>query len=283
VQNPSTTVLGGEHYPEEAVAVLVRATEAAAEAARAWLGRGNKDAADAAAVAAMRGILADAPFEGTVVIGEGEKDRAPMLANGERLGRGGPAYDIAVDPLDGTRLVAAGLPGSVAAIALADRGTMFDPVDVFYMDKLICAAAGRGLVDIRRPVAQNLAAFAAATRRPVSDLVVAVLDKPRHIGLVAEIRVSGAAVRLTGEGDIASAVSAGRGDIDFVLGVGGTPEGVVAACALKALGAVMQGRLAPQSPAQRDAALAAGHDLDRVLGLDDLVRGQRAVFVSSDV
>src|ERR1700712_1663008 len=184
----ATTVLGGDGYESELIAALVRATEAAAGAARAWLGRGDKDAADGAAVAAMRGELGDAPFDGVVVIGEGEKDDAPMLANGERLGSGGPAVDIAVDPLDGTRLVAQGLPGSIAVIALAPRGTLFDPVDVFYMDKLICAPVGHGIVDIRRPVAENLAALAAATGRPVSELVVVVLDKPRHGNLIDDIR-----------------------------------------------------------------------------------------------
>ena len=277
----ATTVLGGSGYSPELVAALIRSTEAAAVAVRAWRGKRDKNAADGAAVAAMRAELADAPFDGTVVIGEGEKDAAPMLANGERLGSGGVAYDIAVDPLDGTRLVAGGLPGSVAVIALAPRGALFDPFDVFYMDKLICARGGRGVVDIRRPVAENLAAFAAATGRSVVDLVVVVLDKPRHGGLIADIRAAGATARLIREGDVAAAVNAAsfEGDVDFVLGIGGTPEGVIAACAVRALGGFMQGRLAPQSPEQRDAALAAGHDLDRILELDDLVNSEDVLFV----
>jgi fructose-1,6-bisphosphatase II len=279
----ATTVLGGAGYAPELVDALCAATEAAAEASRGWLGRHDKDGADAAAVAAMRAILLDAPFEGTVVIGEGEKDAAPMLANGERLGRGGVACDIAVDPLDGTRLVAAGLPGSIAVLALAPRHTMFDPVDVFYMDKLVCSAAGRGVVDIRNPVADNLSAFAAATGRRVSDLVVIVLDKPRHVELVERIRVSGARVELVGEGDVAASVRAATGEVDFALGVGGTPEGIITACAVTALGGFMQGRLAPQSPAQVAAAVAAGHDLDRVLELRDLVASESVLFVSSEV
>jgi fructose-1,6-bisphosphatase II len=278
-----TTVLGADGHEPDLVRALERATQAAAGAAREWLGRHDKNAADAAAVGAMRTVLMNAPFDGTVVIGEGEKDAAPMLANGERLGRGGRAYDIAVDPLDGTRLVAEGLPGSIAVIALAPRATLFDPVDVFYMDKLICSGAGRGVVDIRMPVADNLAAFATATARGVADLVVVVLDKPRHQQLVGDIRATGATVRLVGEGDVAAAVSAAAGDVDFVLGTGGTPEGVVAACAVKALGGFMQGRLAPQSDEQMAAALAAGHDLARILELDNLVRSDDVLFVSSPV
>jgi fructose-1,6-bisphosphatase II len=279
----ATTVLGGVGYPPELVAALTRATEGAATAAQAWFGKGDKDAADGAAVAAMRAALIGAPFDGTVVIGEGEKDAAPMLANGERLGAGESAYDIAVDPLDGTRLVAEGLPGSIAVIALAPRGTMFDPVGVFYMDKLICASVGRGVVDIRRPVADNLTALAAASHKRLSDLVVVVLDKPRHVGLIAEIRAAGATVALVGEGDISSAVRAASGEVDLVLGVGGTPEGIVAACAVRALGGFMQARLAPQSPEQNILALAGGHDLEHILELDELVSSDSVVFVSTDV
>ena len=279
----ATTVLGGAGYPPELVAALTRATEGAAEAARAWFGRGNKDAADGAAVAAMRAALLAAPFDGTVVIGEGEKDAAPMLANGERLGAGGAAYDIAVDPLDGTRLVAEGTPGSIAVITLSPRGTMFDPVGVFYMDKLICAAVGRGVVDIRHRASDNLSALAAASGKRVSELVVIVLDKPRHVGLIAEIRAAGATVALVGEGDISAAVRAASGEIDLVLGVGGTPEGIVAACAVRALGGFMQARLAPQSPEQNILALGAGHDLEHVFEVDELVASDSVLFVSTTV
>jgi fructose-1,6-bisphosphatase II len=279
----AATVLGGERYSAGLVGSLVAATDAAAAASRQWFGRNDKSAADQAAVAAMRSVLLDACFDGVVVIGEGEKDDAPMLANGERLGSGGESYDIAVDPLDGTRLVAEGLPGSIAVIALAPRGTMFDPIGVFYMDKLICSGAGRGVVDIRRSVARNLAAFADATGRQVADLVVVVLDKPRHVKLIAEIRAAGATARLVGEGDVSWAVSAASGEVDFVLGIGGTPEGIVAACAVRALGGFMQGRLAPQSTEQETAARAAGHDLERILELDDLVSSESVLFVSTAI
>jgi fructose-1,6-bisphosphatase II len=279
-------VLGAGSYPVDLVDSVRAATQAAAEACRPWLGRGDKIAVDAAAVVAMRAGLRGAPFSGTVVIGEGEKDHAPMLANGEELGRGiAPACDVAVDPLDGTSLAAAGLPGSICVIALAPRGTMFNPVDVFYMDKLICGAVGHGVVDIRRPISENLARLAAARSVPVEDLTVVVLDKPRHAGLVADIRAAGARLRLVREGDIAAAVIAATtgSDVDLVVGIGGTPEGIIAACAVRALGGFMQGRLAPQSDPQRLAALAAGHDLDRVLELDDLVASDAVLFVSSAV
>jgi fructose-1,6-bisphosphatase II len=279
----ATTVLGGIDYPPEVIAALARATEHAAAAARGWLGRGDKNAADGAAVAAMRAVLAQAPLDGVVVIGEGEKDAAPMLANGEQLGSGGFRLDIAVDPLDGTRLVAAGLPGSVAVIAAAPRGTMFDPGGIFYMDKLICGGVGRGVVDLGTPVPENLRALAAATRRRVADLVVVVLDKPRHVRLIEDIRSTGALVRLVGEGDVAAAVDAASGMTDLMLGIGGTPEGVIAACAVRALGGFMQGRLAPQTPAEAAAAANAGHDPKRVLELDDLVGSDAVLFVSTEV
>lgn len=280
-----TIVLGGGAFPLELVAALERATQDAADASAAWMARLDKDGADAAAVTAMREVLAGAPFDGTIVIGEGEKDAAPMLANGERLGAGGPSCDIAVDPLDGTRLVAEGLPGSIAVIAIAPRGTMFDPVDVFYMDKLICASAGIGAVDIRRPPRDNLVALARAKGVSVGSLTAVVLDKPRHEDLVRDIRATGARVRLVREGDVAGAVEAateGSG-VDLVLGIGGTPEGVIAACAVRALGGFMQGRLAPQTHRQTAAALAVGHDLARVLELDDLVASEDVIFVSTNV
>jgi fructose-1,6-bisphosphatase II len=279
-------VLGAHSYPAGLVSLMREATDAAAAACLPWLGRGDKIGIDDAAVTAMRAVLARAPFHGTVVIGEGEKDGAPMLANGEVLGGGGvPVCDVAVDPLDGTRLAAEGLPGAICVIALAPRGTMFDPVDVFYMDKLICGAAGRGVVDIRRPITENLARLAAVTGASVADLVVVVLDKPRHASLIAEIRATGAQLRLVGEGDIVAAVTAATAgtDVDVVVGIGGTPEGIIAACAVRALGGFMQGRLAPQTPEQLALAVAAGHDLDRVLELDDLVASEAVLFVSSTV
>jgi fructose-1,6-bisphosphatase II len=231
----------------------------------------------------MRGVLAGAAFAGTVVIGEGEKDAAPMLANGELLGSGGVEFDIAVDPLDGTRLVAEGLPGSICVIALAPRGTMFVPTDAFYMDKLICGAVGRGVVDLRIPVAENLAALARAKRVDVGELTVVVLDKPRHAQLIVDIRSAGANLRLVGEGDVAAAVQAAGGEVDLVIGIGGTPEGIVAACAVKALGGFMQGRLAPQSSEEATKATLAGHDLGRILELDDLVNSDEVIFVMTSL
>lgn len=281
-----TTVIGAEHYSAELVGAVREATSAAAMAAGDWFGRGDKNAADAAAVAAMRAVLLPAPFAGFVVIGEGEKDEAPMLANGEELGSGaGPSCDIAVDPLDGTRLVQEGLPGSVSVIALAPRGTLFDPVDVFYMDKLISSTPARGVLDLRATASGNVRRLAGALGRPVHEITVAVLDKPRHQGLIAELRLLGARVVLAGEGDVSTAVAAATpgGDIDLVMGVGGTPEGVLTACAVRALGGFMEGRLAPQDVAQMRAALAAGHDLDRVLTLDDLVASDRVLFASTPI
>jgi fructose-1,6-bisphosphatase II len=282
----TTTVLGAEHYDTDLVEAVRAATSAAALAAGAWFGRGDKNAADAAAVAAMRAVLLPAPFAGVVVIGEGEKDEAPMLANGEELGSGnGPACDIAVDPLDGTRLVQEGLPGSVCVIALAPRGTLFDPRDVFYMDKLISSAPARGVLDLRATPTDNVRRLADALCKPVTELTVAVLDKPRHTDLVAELRATGAQVVLAGEGDVSSAISAATpdGPIDLAMGIGGTPEGVLTACAVRAVNGFMEGRLAPQTGEQLRMALAAGHDLDRVLTLDDLVASDRVLFASTPV
>jgi fructose-1,6-bisphosphatase II len=281
-----TTVLGAGHYSAALVDAVRAATAAAALAAGGWFGRGDKNAADAAAVAAMRAVLLPAPFAGVVVIGEGEKDEAPMLANGEKLGTGnGPACDIAVDPLDGTRLVQEGLPGSVCVIAIAPRGTLFNPLDVFYMDKLISSETARGVLDLRATPTENLTRLAAALGKPVSKLTVAVLDKPRHLNLVAELRAAGATVVLNGEGDVSAAIAAATpgGPIDLAMGIGGTPEGVLTACAVRALNGFMQGRLAPQSDDQLRMALAAGHDLDRVLTLDDLVQSDSVLFASTPV
>jgi len=282
----TATVLGAEHYDTDLVEAVRAATSAAALAAGAWFGRGDKNAADAAAVAAMRAVLLPAPFAGVVVIGEGEKDEAPMLANGEELGSGsGPACDIAVDPLDGTRLVQEGLPGSVCVIALAPRGTLFDPLDVFYMDKLISSAPARGVLDLRATPTENVRRLADALGKPVTELTVAVLDKPRHTSLVAELRAAGAQIVLAGEGDVSSAIAAATpdGPIDLAMGIGGTPEGVLTACAVRAVNGFMEGRLAPQSDKQLRMALAAGHDLDRVLTLDDLVASDRVLFASTPV
>ncbi|KQQ08328.1 fructose-bisphosphatase class II family protein [Rathayibacter sp. Leaf296] len=279
-------LIASDAYSLELRYAIADSVRAAAEAARAWHGRGDKVAADAAAVAAMREVLTDAPFDGVVVIGEGEKDEAPMLANGERLGRAtSPSCDVAVDPLDGTRLTAEGLPGSVCVIALAPRGTLFDPRDVFYMDKLVCSAAGAGVVSLDRSPGDNARALAGALGRPVEELVVAVLDKPRHVALIAELRGVGVALSLRGEGDVSVAIEAADPDgaVDLVLGIGGTPEGVVAACAVRALGGVMEGRLAPQTDGERANALTAGHDLERLLRLEDLVASDDVLFAGCAV
>ena len=281
-----TTVVGAHNYPADLVAAVVRATEAAASACLPLVGSGDKNGADELAVAAMREALGRAPFDGTVVIGEGEKDEAPMLANGERLGTGaGPACDVAVDPLDGTRLAAENLPGAVAVIALAPRGSMFDPRDVFYMQKLIAGAAGVGVLDVLASPTQNATRLAGALGTPIDELVVGVLDKPRHASLVAELRGLGVRVHLVSEGDVSIAIAAatpGSG-VDAVMGTGGTPEGIIAACAVRSLGGFMQGRMDPQSESQRSAAIAAGHDLDRVFTLDELVASDRVLFVSTPV
>ncbi len=279
----ATTVIGAALWPADLVEAVRASTDAAAAAAREWVGRGDKVAADAAAVAAMRAILINAPFSGTVVIGEGEKDEAPMLANGERLGTGrGPECDIAVDPLDGTSLAARALPGAVSVIALAPRGTMFDPAGVFYMEKLIAGAAGLGVLDLRRSATANLRAYAAATGVAETSLTVAVLDKPRHAALIRELRAAGATVSLTVEGDVSTAIAAATpgSAIDLVMGIGGTPEGIIAACAVRALGGVMLGRMAPQSDAER---LSAGRDLSRLFEVADLVSSERVLFASSPV
>ncbi len=283
---PESIVIGAEGHPPELVAAVRASTVAAALAARAWVGRGDKNAADEASVAAMRAVLAVAPFSGTVVIGEGEKDAAPMLANGERLGTGdGPAYDIAVDPLDGTRLAAENLPGAVSVIALAPAGTMFNPIDTFYMHKLISDATGIGVLSLSLSAAENVRALAAARGVAVTELVVAVLDKPRHLLLRRELEAAGVRVVLAPEGDVSIAITAataGSG-IDLVMGIGGTPEGIIAACAVRALGGFIEGRLAPQSEAEHLAALAAGHDLTALLGAAELVASDRVLFASAAV
>jgi fructose-1,6-bisphosphatase II len=282
----ATTIIGADGWPAGLVEAVRASTEAAARAAWPWVGRGDKNAADEAAVAAMRSILITAPFSGTVVIGEGEKDAAPMLANGERLGTGvGPECDIAVDPLDGTRLAAMALPGAVSVIALAPRGTMFDPAGVFYMEKLISGAVGRGALDLRASATTNLRSFAAASGVAETAVTVAVLDKPRHVALIRELEAAGARVILTAEGDVSTAIAAATpgSPIDLVMGIGGTPEGIIAACAVRALGGVMLGRMAPQSEAEGNSARAAGRDLSRVFDAADLVTSDRVLFASSPV
>jgi len=265
---------------------LVRVTEAAAMAAGRWVDRGDKNGADGAAVRAMRTLVHTVSMNGVVVIGEGEKDDAPMLFNGERIGDGtGPECDVAVDPVDGTTLTAKGMPNAVAVLAVADRGTMFDPSAVFYMDKLVAGPEAAGLVDITAPVEHNVQAVARAKGCAPEDVTVVLLDRPRHEKLAAEIRATGARIKFISDGDVAGAVMAVREGtgVDLLLGVGGTPEGIIAACAIKCLGGVIQGRLWPKDEAERRKALDAGHDLSRVLHTDDLVSGENVFFVATGI
>jgi len=265
---------------------LMRATEAAAMAAGRWAGRGDKESGDGAAVDAMRHVLSGISMQGTVIIGEGEKDEAPMLANGEVVGNGtGPEIDIAVDPVDGTRLLANGMPNAIAVIAAADRGCMYDPRDVFYMDKLVVGPAAAGQVDITAPVQDTIRAVARSKGGDEADVTVAVLDRPRHADLIAQLRATGARIKLFGDGDVAVAIAAARPEnaIDVLIGIGGTPEGVITACAMKAMGGEIQARLFVSSDEDRRKALAAGHDLDRVLRTEDLVTGDNTFFVATGI
>lgn len=265
---------------------LVRATEAAAIRATPFIGRGDKNAADQAAVDAMRKFLSTVNFSGLVVIGEGEKDNAPMLYNGEVVGTGnGPACDIAVDPIDGTSLTAAGRSHAISMIAVADRGAMLDASAVFYMEKIVTSHEGIGVVDISRPIGDNIRALAKAKNKAVEDMRIAVLDRPRHEALIAEIRAAGAGTRLILDGDVAGGINAARHDtrIDMCVGIGGSPEGVATACAIKALGGFMQGRLAPQNDEERQRGIDAGLKFDHVYGVDDLVTGDNTFFVATGV
>ena len=265
---------------------LVRATEAAAIRAYPFIGRGDKNAADKAAVDAMRKFLGTVDFDGVVVIGEGEKDKAPMLYNGEHVGNGhGPACDIAVDPIDGTSLTAAGRQNAISMIAVADRGSMLDASSVFYMDKIVTGAEGAGVVDIRKPIGENLRALANVLGKDVTALRVAVLDRSRHQQLIDDIRAVGAGTRLMLDGDVAGGINAARYEsrIDMCVGIGGSPEGVATAAAIKALGGFLQGRLAPGSDEERQRGLDAGLKFDHVYEANDLVRGDNTFFVATGV
>src|SRR3712207_1474163 len=265
---------------------LVRVTEAAAMAAGRWVGRGDKEGGDGAAVDAMRKLINSIQMRGVVVIGEGEKDNAPMLYNGEHVGDGtGPEVDVAVDPIDGTTLMSKGMPNALAVLAVAERHAMFDPSAVFYMEKLAVGPDCADVIDLEAGVAENLRRIAKVKRSSVSDVTVCVLDRPRHSELVREIRSAGARIRFITDGDIAGAISAARetGDVDLLVGIGGTPEGIVAACALKCMGGAIQAKLWPRDDAEREKAIAAGHDLDRVLSTDDLVRGDNMFFCATGV
>ena len=274
----------GSTRPDRNLALeLVRVTEAAAMGAGRWIGRGDKNAADQAAVDAMRAMLDTVTMTGVVVIGEGEKDEAPMLYNGEEIGEGGgPDVDVAVDPLEGTRLTALGQPNAIAVIAAADRGSLFFPGAAVYMEKIAVGAAAIDALDINASPAENIAAVAKAKGRRVTDIRVTVLERDRHDELIGELREAGAHVNLIRDGDVAPAIAAARPEtgVDMLYGVGGTPEGVISACALKCVGGGIQAKLWPRSDDERRALVDAGFDLDRVLTTDDLVTSDN-VFVSA--
>ena len=265
---------------------LVRVTEAAALAASRWMGRGDKEGADGAAVDAMRLALRTVSMDGTVIIGEGEKDEAPMLYNGERIGDGSPPEcDIAVDPIDGTSLTSKGRGNALAVIALSEKGSMFDPGPCVYMDKLAVGPELVGLCSIELSATENLKAVAKAKRIDIRDVTAVVLDRDRHDDLVAEIREAGARIRLIPDGDVAGAITTAWPDsgADIMFGIGGTPEGVIAAAALKGMGGELQGRLWPRNDEERAAAIAGGYDLNKVLSTDDLVAGDNCFFAATGI
>ena len=277
----------GQHAPDRNLALeLARVTEAASMAAARWVGRGDKNGADGAAVNAMRLLINSVSMRGVVVIGEGEKDMAPMLFNGEEVGDGtGAACDVAVDPIDGTRLCANGMPNAVSVMAVAARGSMYDPSAVFYMSKLATGPEAADMVDIDASPAANIAAVARAKACSPHDVTVVILDRPRHAELIHQVRAAGARIKLITDGDVAGAIMAAREGtgIDLMLGTGGTPEGIIAACALKCLGGTIQGKLAPLDEAERRKALDAGHDLSRVLTTDDLVSSDDVFFAATGI
>lgn len=265
---------------------LVRVTEAAALSAARWMGKDDKESGDKAAVDAMRICFQSIDVRGVVVIGEGEKDEAPMLFNGEQVGTGkGCRMDVAVDPVEGTRLLALGHPNAIAVVSMAPRGTMYDPGPAFYMNKLVGPAETKGKLDLQAPVEHNLAQAAHALGKDVDDLVVFVLDKERHKGLVQKIRKAGARIQLHTDGDVAGALMAVMPNtgIDLMMGIGGTPEGVLAATAIRIMGGEMQGMLAPQFEQEKKNLLQAGYQLDRVLACEDLVGSDDLFFAATGI
>lgn len=265
---------------------LVRVTEAAALAAGRWMGRGNKEAADNAAVQAMRLVLQSVEMDGVIVIGEGEKDNAPMLYNGESVGNGAPPkVDVAVDPIDGTRPLAFGRTNSIATVAIAPRGTMFDPGPFVYMNKIAVGPEAKGKVNIDAPLLDNLRAIAKAKGKSVEDLTTIVLDRPRHDSIVAEIRRVGARIRLIPDGDVAAALMTAWPDsgVDVLIGIGGTPEGVIAACALRAMGGEIQGKLYARDEEELRRGREAGYDFEKVLTMDDLVSSEDVFFAATGI
>lgn len=274
-------------HPDRNLAMeLVRATEAAAIRAYPFIGRGDKNASDGAAVDAMRAFLGTVDFDGVVVIGEGEKDNAPMLFNGEKVGTGqGPRVDIAVDPIDGTSLTAAGRQNAISVIAVADRGSMLDASSVYKMNKLVTGAVGVGVCDIRQSIGENVREYAKAAGKPVDEVVVAILDREYNNELINEVRAAGAATRLLRDGDIAGGILAARpgGRVDICAGIGGSPEAIVTACGIRVLGGLIQGVLAPREPFEFEGGKAAGLKFDHVYGIDELVASDNTFFVATGV
>lgn len=276
-----------EDVPDRNLAMeLARVTEAAAMAAGRWMGRGNKEAADQAAVDAMRLVLNSVDMDGIIVIGEGEKDEAPMLFNGEVLGTGrAPRVDIAVDPIDGTTVLSLGRSGALAVVALSERNTMYDPKHIMYMDKIAVGLEAAGAIDVNAPVDVNLRSIARAKHKDIDDLTVIILDRPRHDDLIRQVREVGARIRLISDGDIAGALMTAIPDtgIDVLIGIGGSPEAVISACALKCVGGDMQCKLWPRNDAEREECAVAGMNLDKVLSIEDLVRGDNVFFAATGI
>ncbi len=265
---------------------LVRVTEAGAMAAGRWVGRGDKEGGDGAAVDAMRQLVSSVSMRGVVVIGEGEKDEAPMLYNGELVGNGdGPDCDFAVDPIDGTTLMSKGMPNAISVLAVAERGAMFDPSAVFYMEKIAVGPDAADAIDITAPIGENVRRVAKSKNASVSDVTVCILDRPRHLDLIQQVRDTGARIRLISDGDVAGAIAAARPDsgTDLLVGIGGTPEGIIAAAAMRCMGGALQGKLWPKDDEERQKAIDAGHDLDRVLTTEDLVSGDNVFFCATGV
>ncbi|MCX8559597.1 fructose-1,6-bisphosphatase, class II [Mycolicibacterium mucogenicum] len=265
---------------------LVRVTEAGAMAAGRWVGRGDKEGGDGAAVDAMRELVNSVSMRGVVVIGEGEKDHAPMLYNGEEVGNGdGPDCDFAVDPVDGTTLMSKGMPNAISVLAVSERGTMFDPSAVFYMNKIAVGPDAADVIDITVPIGENIRRVAKRLNESVADVTVCILDRPRHAQLISEVREAGARIRLISDGDVAGAISACRPEsgTDILAGIGGTPEGIIAAAAIRCMGGAIQAVLAPTDDDERQRALDRGYDLERVLTTEDLVAGDNVFFCATGV
>lgn len=277
---------GGSDPTRNLALELARVTEAAALAAARFMGRGDKEAADGAAVNAMRIVLQTVDMNGVIVIGEGEKDNAPMLYNGENVGNGlAPEVDVAVDPIDGTRPLAFGRSNSLATVAIAPRGTMFDPGPFVYMNKLAVGPQAKGAIDINKSITENLHAIAEAKGMDVEDLTTIILDRPRHNEMIAEIRKAGARIRIIPDGDVAAALMTAWPDsgVDVLLGIGGTPEGVLAACALRAMGGEIQGKLYARDEEELRRGREAGFDFDKVLTMDDLVSSEDVFFAATGI